>query len=347
MAEYEQLFSRLPYLVQPDNVVRYQDNTVWILDRRIYPFKKEFVICRTYEEVAKAIYQMVTQSSGPIYAVAYGMALAAHSIKRKSASEQIETMSVAAKVLGEARPTNNLIKYQADRMLDTAIESIHAGTDTEAVMLDATRELIDSNYRRSSKLGQYAAELIKDGYTILNHCWAEAAIVYTLLHALDQGKKVSAICSETRPYLQGSRLTANAISEMGIPTTVICDNMPGRAMQLGKVNCFFSGTDRVTLSGHVINKVGTFQAALSAHYYGIPYYALCYEPDKNAHTDKNVVIEDRDPDETLFCLGNRVATDGVTGYYPAFDVTPPTLVNSIVTPKGLYTPYTIKNYFDA
>ena len=342
----DKLFNDLPFLVRPENVARYQDGEVWILDRRIYPFQIEFVVCRTYEAVAQAVKDMVTQSGGPLYATAWGMALAARACRGENAEKQVEYLTRAAQVLGAARPTNNNIFYLTERMLRLDKETIAAGGDAEEASARYTEALFRSNYADSSRLGEHAAKLIKDGDGVLNHCWAETSIVYTMLHTVRQGKKIHAYCSETRPYLQGARLTADAIADTGVPTSVICDNMPGYAMRQGLITCFFSGADRVTRSGHVINKIGTFQAALCAHYYGLPYYAFCHGPDPKAFTDRDVVIEDRDPEESLHCLGNRTATSKVTGYYPAFDVTPPELVSAIITPRGIYSPYNIEADLD-
>jgi uncharacterized membrane protein len=172
-------------------------------------------------------------------------------------------------------------------------------------------------------------------------------IIATILAAQDQGKKLNAYCSETRPYLQGARLTADAISELGVPTVVITDNMPGLVISQGKIDTFFAGTDRVTRSGHVFNKVGTFQIALCCNYYNVPCYAFAHGPDPNSYTEKDVMIEERDPEETLRCLGGRTATENrnVSGYYPAFDVTPPELFTGIITEKGIFKPENITDYF--
>lgn len=341
----QELFNGLPFLVKPENVVRYEDNKVAILDRRVYPFKREFVVCSSYQEVAQAIRDMVTQSGAPPYAVAYAMTLAAHTVKDRSCTQQLAYMKDAAKALGTARPTNNTILYLADRMLKKATDTINEGGDLEAAMLEmAEQEYIDS-YADSQYMGRIAASLLHDGDCVLNHCWAETTIVYTMLEAIKMGKKITAICSETRPYLQGARLTSDAISETGVPTTVICDNMVAQAMSQGKINAFISGADRVTMSGHVINKVGTMQAALCAHHFDLPYYCFSHKPDFNAKSAKDVEIEYRNPEDSLYCLGMRTATANVSGYYPAFDVTPPSLVSLIITNKGAFSPYDILSYY--
>lgn len=336
---------RLPELVQPDNVAHYEDGVVSMLDRRVYPFRKEYVHCKTYEESAQAVRDMVTQSGGPIFVVANAMAQAAHSCRQHTSDKQRQTMALAAQILGSARPTNNNIKYQTELMLHQAQQALDCGEDVESVMLRSVEELLESNFLSSMRMGIHAAELLRDGDGILTHCWAETPIVATIMAAQDQGKRVYAYCSETRPFLQGARLTASSISQLGVPTTVINDNMPAFLMSQGKVNAFFAGSDRVTMSGHLINKVGTLQVALCCQYFHIPTYSFTHKPDHNAKTEQDVPIEMRDPEESLHCLGIRTAAADVSGYYPAFDCTPPELISGFVTDHGVFSPAKIGEYF--
>lgn len=337
---------RLPYLVKPSNIAHYENGLVSILDRRVYPFKREFVVCKTYEESAKAVLDMVTQSGGPIYVVSYGMVQAARKRKGQSSTKQVQELERAAEVLGNARPTNNSIKYHTQSLVTLAKAALEKGEDVEEVLLTAISNWIKKSSITSMMIGVNAANQLKDGDTILTHCWAEGSIVAMIMAAQDQGKSLQAYCSETRPYLQGARLTADAISELGIPTTVITDNMPGYVISQGKINAFFAGADRVTRSGHVINKIGTFQVALCCKYYDIPCYVFSHGPDPNAFTDKDVEIEERDPTESLYCLGVRTATANVSGYYPAFDSTPPDLVTAIITDRGVFEPQKIADYLN-
>lgn len=336
---------KLPFLIQPDNVARYENGRVYILDRRVYPFQRNYVECKTYDESAQAVIDMVTQSGGPAHVVTYGMVQAAHQAKGKSKEKMLEELERGAKVLGHARPTNNNIMTITKNFLTLGKDAVEKGLDAEEILHKAADDFFVSEHEKNLKLGLHAQKLIKDGDGVMNHCWAENSIIYTLLCALDAGKtNIKAICSETRPYLQGAHLTSDAIAELGIPTTLICDNMPGRTMAEGKINIFFAGADRITMSGHIINKVGTFQVALCAHYYGIPFFALGYGPHENSMSDKDVEIEHRNPEEVLHCMGVRSATKNVTGFYPAFDVTPPELVSGIATDKGVFSPYTIGDY---
>jgi len=336
---------QLPFILRRENIVRYKDGELAILDRRIYPFEINFVHCKTYEDTAKAIEDMVTQSGGPAIAAGYGMVQAVHQASNLSGIKIKDTLEVAAKRLIITRPTNNNTKLVVSRMLQLAIDTLSNGEAIEPVLIKEIDNMFEERHKFGMALGEAAATVIMDGDTILNHCWAESGIVYALYVALKQGKKIKAYCSETRPYLQGARLTADAIADMGISTTVITDGMSAHLMSRGMINSFFAGADRVTMDGHVINKIGTLTHAICAHNFDIPFYAFCFGPDKDAPTPGNVVIEERDPEEVLHCLGYRTATLKAKGYYPTFDITPPKFVSGIVTDKGIYSPYTLANYY--
>ena len=153
------------------------------------------------------------------------------------------------------------------------------------------------------------------------------------------------ICPETRPYYQGARLTASVACDMGFDVTVICDNMPGYVLRDKKVDLFTTAADVITMDGHIVNKVGTFQIALAASYWGIPY--LVTGTPNPAHPDvHSVKIEQRDPALTMDSLGAKTTMDGVKGFYPAFDITPPKLCDGVVTDKGVFAPLNLKKYFD-
>ena len=335
----------LPFMFKRENIVRYENGDVFILDRRIYPFETSFVHCKTYEDTAKAIEDMVTQSGGPGTAAGYGMVQAAHHNKKLSGKELSTALDKAAKRLIITRPTNNHTKLVVNHMFEIANEAISSGKDVESELLQEMDKMFEERQKFGLALGEAAASVINDGDTILNHCWAESGIIYTLYVALKQGKKIKAYCSETRPYLQGARLTADAIADLGIPTTVITDGMSAFLMSQGKINTFFAGADRVTMDGHVINKVGTLTHAICAHNFNVPFFAFCFGPDQEAPTPESVIIEERDPEEVLHCLGHRTATPKAKGYYPAFDITPPKFVSGIVTDRGIYSPYTLENYY--
>ncbi len=335
----------LPFIARNENIARYEKGQVAILDRRVYPFKTSFVRCRTVEDVARAIENMVTQSYGPALAASYGMAQAARQSAKSSGEKIFSDLEKACARLIATRPTNNLIRLKVEHLLDAGKLAINRGEDVEQALLEEIELDLAHGEERSTALGTYAASLIQDGDTILTHCWPDSSIVYTAMVALNQGKKLKAYCDETRPYLQGARLTADALGEMGVDTTVITDGMPAALMSRGMIDSFFAGSDRVTMSGHVVNKIGTLQVAISAHTFGVPFYAFIYGPDQDALTPDDVVIEERDPNEVLFCLGKRTATTRAKGYYPAFDITPPKYVSALVTDRGIFSPYSASDYY--
>lgn len=308
-----------------------------ILDRRVFPFEVSFVSCQTYDEVAEAIEQMVTQSNGPFYAAGAGMVLAArHAEAQLAPQARAGFLKRAADRLIATRPTNNNVGL--------AVTAISRNLDALEVTKDGIADRVESSVRADwysrraalRQVGQNAASLIPDGASILTHCWSEGALMETLGAMLIAGKDVSLRCTETRPYLQGARLTSHSAAEMGISATVITDGMVAEVMRQGRVSMFMTAADRVTMSGHVINKVGTLTGAIAAHHFDLPYYATVLAPDATAKKPSDVEMEQRDGEEVLQCLGQRTASPLVEGWYPAFDVTPPELVTKIITQDGIF-----------
>jgi methylthioribose-1-phosphate isomerase len=335
----------LPFLLRYENVARYRDGEVWILDRRIYPAKEEFVRCTDYREVAKAIADMVTQSGGPWLAAALGMVSACRGVRNLPVERAKEKLECAAGVLIHARPTTSAnMETHIRRILNEAKEAIDRQEDAESAAYTYVQKNLEKRYRNSRQMATYAVDLLPDEVTILTQCYAETIIGFILLVSQEKGKKVSLICPETRPYLQGARLTASVACDMGIPVTVITDNMPAYVLSRGMAQVFISAADVITLDGYVVNKIGTLQIALAAHFYGAPYYAVG-TPSAGNPAISTVEIEERNPEETVHAMGVRTAKEGVKGCYPAFDITPPRLVSAVITPKGVFAPCDLKRYF--
>jgi methylthioribose-1-phosphate isomerase len=325
-------------------VARYQDGVVAILDRRRYPFEIAWVECPTYEDVARAIESMVTQSLGPGLCAGYAMVQAARAAAHDGAALQ-DVLERAARRLVATRPTNSEIRLTVEHMLRAAA-GVADPEQAEGILLAATEHHWAEEHARYRSIGRHGASLLRDGDQVLTHCWAESGLVYTLWEAIRQGKRLDVICTETRPYLQGARLTADAVADLGLPVTVITDGMPAALMDRGQVSVFMTGADRVTMDGHVINKVGTLQIAIAAARFAVPYYALCVAPDVAARGRRDVPLEERSPDEVLHCLGLRTAAPRASGYYPAFDVTPPDLVTGIVTERGVFEAGRLTEHFN-
>lgn len=337
------------FLLRYENVAWYEDGAVRILDRRIYPVRVEYVTCRRHEEVAQAIADMVTQSGGPYLAAAMGMALAGYEARDLPEADLLAHLEQAAYHLSHARPTTmaKMIRV-TERAMNAARAALEAGK-TGLELVEALREnavnQINENYIRYTAVGKLLADKIPQNGTIMTQCFAETVIGTMLRECRERGNTVKVICPETRPYFQGARLTASVACDMGFDVTVISDNMPGYTMKEKHVDLFTSAADVITMDGHVVNKVGTFQIALAARYWGIPYF-VTGSPNPSHPDMSSVVIEERDPLLVMDAMGTRTTMEGVKGYYPAFDVTPPKLCDGVVTEKGIFSPFDLGRYFE-
>ena len=334
----------LAFMLQYENIAWYEDGAVRILDRRCYPRTVSFVTCRTHGEVAQAIRDMVTQSAGPYPAAAMGMALAAYECRNESEERQRAFLTAAAERISTARPTTaKRMTRVCETMLLAADAAWKSGEPVDLAIKRRAVEANDSRYRKIAKIATHLVDRFPDDGTILTQCFAETIVGMMLRESRERGKRLRIFCPETRPYFQGARLTATVCYEMGFDVTVITDNMPAFVMQREHVDVFTSAADAITMDGHVVNKVGTFQIAIAAKHLGVPYYVTGV-PDTVHPKIGDVQIEFRDPAFVLEAMGVRTARDGVKGYYPAFDITPPELVTGVVTDRGILSPYRLNEY---
>ncbi|WP_329787513.1 s-methyl-5-thioribose-1-phosphate isomerase [Lentzea sp. DG1S-22] len=321
--------------------VRLTDDGVLILDRRQFPFERNWVLCRTAEDVARAVEDMVTQSSGPYFAVLQAMVLKARTLEGKPFEEARAELGRTALMLENTRRTNNALR----KATAIVLEHVDAARDVAHALQGAQEG--DRRYRAKSRaLGEHTANLLKDDDTVMTHCWADLYLTETVRAAREQGKTLRFFCTETRPYLQGARLTAETLVEMGVDTTLITDGMGAAVLQSGEVDALVTAADRVTMDGHVVNKVGTLGLAVAAHAFGVPFHAQVQAPDHLAPTTEHVEIEYRDGAEVLQVLGRPSATPRVKGLYPAFDVTPPRFVTDVVTDRGVYRAGELHKYYE-
>ncbi|MBQ0038083.1 MAG: s-methyl-5-thioribose-1-phosphate isomerase [Clostridiales bacterium] len=335
----------LAFMLQYENVAWYERGEVRILDRRVYPRRVEFVTCRTHGEVAQALRDMVTQSTGPFTAAAMGMALAAYECRGKTASEQMTYLKQAADTISHARPTTvGRMQRITGGCLAYAEKALAEGIgDLAEGIRDYTVATNNRRYNKVGKMAEYLVDLFPDNGTVMTQCFAETIVGMMLRECRRRGKSIRLFCPETRPFFQGARLTATVCRDMGFDVTVITDNMPAYVMQREKVDVFTCAADAICCDGYVANKVGTLQIAIAAKYMGIPAF-ITGIPDSGHPTHDSVHIELRNPAETLEAMGVKTAADGVKGYYPAFDLTPPSLISGIVTDLGIYSPYDLKRY---
>jgi methylthioribose-1-phosphate isomerase len=314
--------------------VRLTDDGVEILDRRVFPEQRVWVHCATVEDVATAIDGMVTQSSGPYFAALWGMVLAARAASSLAPAEARAHLDAAGERLIATRRTNNHLR----KAVVAAMSHVdgQAGEELVAAVLAGARAG-DERYRsRSAALGRHTADLLPDGATVLTHCWADLYLV-ELVRA-SAGKNLAFVCTETRPYLQGARLTAETLAEMGVDTTVITDGMGAAVLSGGAVDALVTAADRVTMDGHVVNKIGTLGLAVAAAAFDVPFHAMVQAPDRRAPTAADVPIEYRDGTEVL-------DRPGIRGLYPAFDITPPRFVTTVVTDRGPFPPLRLTDYY--
>lgn len=303
-----------------------EEEELVILDETRLPWEKSLIRVKDPEGAVKAIQDMKTRAFGQVLVTLYALVLAARQAARLPQEEQMETFWNEAQKLANPRPTvdfKELIfpvlqmaqKAQCDKQpLDKAIEGGVEG-------------LISFIQSRRIARCQKAADLIKDGDTILTHCNVSGEMVIIGKLCRQQGKRVSFIATETRPYLQGARLTAWELKEAGFEVTLIPDNTVAKVMAEGKVNLVIVGSDRTAQNGDVANKIGTYQIALVAKEFGIPFYVLA-QPSPRTPTGADIPIEERDPREVLYFEGKRIAPPGLEAYYPGFDVTPKDLITA-------------------
>ena len=336
----------LAFLLRYENVAWFEQGSVKILDRRIYPEKTVYVTCCSWQEVRQAIADMVTQSAGPYTAAGMGMALAAFQVRGKGQQQQLQFLEEAAHGLSTARPTTaNRMGQITTGCLAVARTALETGADAATAIFDATIASLNRRYGIMEKVGTYLAELFPKGGSILTQCFGETIVGMMLKAAHRNNNPVKLFCAETRPFLQGARLTASCAADMGFDTTVITDNMVAYTMQHEHIDLFTSAADTIARDGHIANKIGTFQIALLAEHFGIPYYVTGI-PDADKQTIADIRIEQRDPTDVLSFRGIRHTFPGVKAIYPAFDITPPNLIRGIVTDKGIYAPADLHTYFD-
>ncbi len=343
----ERMDHNMPFLLQYENVAWYENGSVRILDRRIYPTRTEFVTCYHYQEVAQAIADMVTQSAGPYTAVGMGMALAAYEVREKPASEQVAFLRQASYDLAHSRPTTaNRYGIITNRCLEIAEAALLEGKDPIAPIVDSVIASLNRRYSTMDIVGNHLASLIPNHGTILTQCFGET-IIGTVIRAMkSQNKDFKVFCAETRPYFQGAKLTASCFADRDIDTTLITDNMVAYTMERYPIDLFTSAADTIARDGHIANKIGTFQMAILAKHFGIPYFVTGI-PDEDKHTREDIVIEMRDPSLVLNVAGQPNTLPQVKAIYPSFDIVPPHLISGVVTDQGILSPYTLDSYFQS
>jgi methylthioribose-1-phosphate isomerase len=326
--------------------IEWLDDTseVRLVNQTMLPLTLEHITTKSHERIAKSIKTMEIRGAPAIGAAAgMGMALAAIESKARTIGELIEYLENAAVTLN-TRPTAVNLTWATARMLDAAKNAEGSVDDIVQRLIEEAKEIAEEDVRMSRNMGEQALSLIKPGYTIQTICNAGSlatvhlgtvgAVVRMAHEKYDGNIKVYA--AETRPRQQGARLTVFEFMEDDIDTTLITDGMIGTVFREGRVDCCVVGADRILRTGHVINKIGTYTMAITAKYHNIPFYSVVPVSTIDMVTDpEDVVIEERDPDEIRIINGQYVTVPDAKVYNPAFDMTPPELVDAIITDRGV------------
>ena len=335
----------MPFILQPKNIARIEGDVILIGDRRAYPLSQEFVRCASVEDVAVAIETMVTQGGGPVRAAMTAMLFLAQKADRGEVDKTAETFINAKKRLQRTRPTNTTMARVLEHLVDIILQDLKAGKELAAGVSKFIDNFQNEYEKHSFAMAETGAGLIDDGDGVLTMCFAETSFILSIALALEQGKNIKVFSPETRPYLQGARLTAPCLMEVGADVTLITDSMCAYVMSQGKIQKYMTAVDIVTSDGWAANKIGTFQNAVSANYHGIPYFPFAIDPDMSRKGRDSIVIEERNPEEVKMIKGIPTTRPDMKAYYPAFDIVPPHLISGIITPKGLISPYGLKDVY--
>jgi len=321
-----------------------EDETLVIVDETALPDKLVYIRANDYKDAVKAIKEMRTRAVGQVYTTYYAMLLTAMKNRQLPPKELLEVLKKAATEIGNARPTFPLAKM-ANSVYEYAEEAYKNGKDVVTAVENFVNRVLNEREEKLMKIVRYAADLVKDGDTILTHCNISGILVLIARECRSQGKKIKIIATETRPYLQGARLTAWELHQDGFPVTLITDNAVAYVMWKKMVNLVIVGADRAAMNGDIANKIGTYQIAMAAFEHNIPFYVIA-GIDPKINTGKEIVIEERDPNEVLYFRNCRIAPEGINAYYPAFDVTPAKFISGLITSEGVLSPHVAHLYVD-
>jgi methylthioribose-1-phosphate isomerase len=326
-------------------IIEWLGDKIRIIDQTELPHKEIFLELHDYHEVADAIKKLRIRGAPDIgVAAAYGFALGAQSIEASSKGQFLAKLRPMSKTLASSRPTAVNLFWALERMNKVALRGRSVPQIKKELLAEA-RRIEAENDEANRGLSELGAELIKDGFTILTHCNAGslATAAYgtalgVIKMAKEKGKRVKVYATETRPLLQGARLTTWELLKENIPVTLITDSMAGHFMSRGAIDCVIVGADRIAANGDVANKIGTYTLAVLATENGIPFYvaAPVSTIDLSLSSGADIPIEERSPDEVTHIHGFRIAPKGVKAANPAFDVTPHCYVSAIITEKGVF-----------
>ncbi|MCL6546300.1 MAG: S-methyl-5-thioribose-1-phosphate isomerase [Bryobacteraceae bacterium] len=326
--------------------IEWNGDAVVMLDQRRLPAEEVYVTCRDYREVAEAIRTMVIRGAPAIgVAAAMGVALGMRQADPSRLDEEFEEV---CRTLAATRPTAVNLFWAIERMrrVYQSARGITLG-NIQATLLETALKMWEEDIQVNQLIGWNGAELLASGMTVLTHCNAGAlatagygTALGVVRAAVAAGKKIEVFADETRPFLQGARLTAWELMKDGIPVTIITDNMAGHFLKSGRIGCVIVGADRITANGDVANKIGTYSLAVLARENQVPFYvaAPISTIDLSLASGEEIPIEERPAEEVTHVFGVRIAPEGVAVRNPAFDVTPHRYVTAIITERGVARP---------
>ena len=333
---------------QTDSVrtLRWNGNTIEMIDQRLLPHRIEYVACDSRQSVADAIRNMVVRGAPAIgVAAAYGVALEAVRLQNADRETFASTMQEGFSALSASRPTAVNLFWALDKM--NALWRANrdkSPVELSELLLRQAHTMLEEDIRINRNMGRHGAALLPDGARVLTHCNAGAlataghgTALGVFRSAVEAGKHISVFADETRPFLQGARLTAWEMVQEHIPVTLITDNMSGYLMSRGEIDAVVVGADRVAANGDVANKIGTYMVAVLAQRHHIPFYVACplSTIDLSLSSGKDIPIEERPADEVKGFRDCHWAPEGVAIRNPAFDITPAELVTALITEKGI------------
>lgn len=325
---------------------RWRSDVLEVVDQTLLPARLAYVRLVSVEQVCAAIKTMKVRGAPLIGVVgAYGLVLSLKKIRTRDLARARIQLRKLADTLIQTRPTGVNLRWAVERVFNASAKA-EAVSSLKEILLKEADAIFNSELEAARLIGKYGSSLLEDGDTVLTHCNAGAlatvgygTALAVVRAAVEQGKRISMIATETRPLLQGARLTAFELSHDKIPVRIIVDSAAAQMMSRGAVDKIVVGADRILKTGHVTNKIGTLPIALSARFYGVPFYVAAPVSTIDMATDPSmVVIEERNQQEVLCVAGRRVAPRNVEALNPAFDVTPPELVTGIVTDRGVAIP---------
>jgi len=334
--------------------IEWVDGKVIMLDQSKLPLEVTFIECMDYKKVAEGIKKLWIRGAPAIgIAAAMGIALGAQDIGAGNFEEFMKALEPIFNEMLLTRPTAVNIKWAVDRIRSVLIRRREESVDRlKEILIEEAKMILEEDIEVNKAIGRWGAEFIKDGDTILTHCNAGAlatggygTATAPILVAIEQGKKIQVIADETRPVLQGARLTAWELMQEGIPVTLITDSTAGALMKMGEIDLVIVGTDRTARNGDVANKIGTYSLAVLCKEHKIPFYvaAPLSSIDFSITSGDYIPIEERGPEEVTHIFGKcQIAPDGVKVRNIAFDVTPHKYVTAIITEKGAFRPKDIK-----